>query len=111
MEHLQSRLLDQRDSVTGCGAGSRIVCCDHHDGVGSRLEDGRMEKSKMNEIVWTPATEQLPKAGGYYLTTVRGERGMIFVDIDQYYNGRWPDVELAGNKVLAWAPLPEPWEE
>ena len=36
---------------------------------------------------------------------------MIFVDIDQYYNGRWPDVELAGNKVMAWAPLPEPWEE
>ena len=51
---------------------------------------------------WIPVTERLPKENGDYLVT--GRHGAV--NKRKYEDGRW-----YGNwSVIAWMPLPEPWE-
>ena len=68
----------------------------------------------MDGMRWIPPagwiTDKDPKESGFYLTTVRNEIGQVYVDIEQYWDGKWPDVELRGLTVIAWTTLPEPEE-
>ena len=56
---------------------------------------------------WIPASEP-PKENGEYLVTMKGlnERDR-FTTINYFYEGEWENFE---EKVLAWQPLPKPYE-
>ena len=83
-----------------------------------KLDDARMDASEWAESLeymsaakvkleeqtrWIPVTERLPEKNGEYLIT--GRQGAVNKRL--YYDGYW-----YGNwSVLAWMPLPEPYEE
>ena len=85
--------------------------------MGGGLESAGDEGEKKMEqtMKWIPPTgwitDRQPEENGYYLTTVKEENGTLDVDINQFWDGHWPDVELLRNKVIAWTTLPEPEEE
>lgn len=61
---------------------------------------------------WTPISEGLPK-NDRYLTTIINEydNSLRYVMTCDFINGDWcPDDECASNNVVAWMPLPEPYE-
>lgn len=56
---------------------------------------------------WIPVTERSPKETGYYLTSTE------YNDVlhDFFCDGKWETAERFWYKVVAWMPLPEPYEE
>lgn len=60
---------------------------------------------------WIPCSERLPTEEeqdinlGVLVTLGNGYKGM---DFDWYHDGRWYDW---GDRVIAWMPLPKPYEE
>lgn len=62
----------------------------------------------INEPQWIPATERLPENDGWYICTFDGElvgQDEPFVGMDEIENGVWHD-----GCVIAWMPMPEPYE-
>lgn len=63
---------------------------------------------------WIPVNKELPKKDGEYLVTVGGDPD---VDTAWFYYGHWiPFCSIINQfgctvKVIAWMPLPEPYEE
>ena len=55
---------------------------------------------------WIPVYEKLPKQEGWYLISLGGKT-YGGADVDMYCKG-WVKY---GTHVLAWMPLPEPYEE
>ena len=55
---------------------------------------------------WIPVAERLPEDGYWLWSAVGGE-----VKKDFYYRGHWELAEKFGYEVVAWMPLPEPYEE
>ena len=62
---------------------------------------------------WIPCSERLPKLNGYYLTTIKWGEDFYEVDCYEYdsHYKEWNEVEDFGGTVVAWMPLPKPWEE
>lgn len=54
---------------------------------------------------WIPVSERLPERDGWYLISL-GDKTYGGVDVDMYCKG-WVKY---GTHVLAWMPLPEPYE-
>ena len=80
----------------------------------------------MNKEYWIPCSKKLPKPKkGEYEETVVTYRGLrpdpmtgkyiYYTSVARYYNGVWwwyEDIEVErGWKIVAWAPLPEPYQE
>lgn len=62
---------------------------------------------------WIPCSERLPEKDGEYFVTARwlGKKEVREVWIDHFQFGcQWDDFDNNGSEVLAWMPLPEPWE-
>lgn len=62
---------------------------------------------------WIPCSEGLPKKDGKYLTTILNEydNELRYVMTCYYFHDYWcPDDECASSNVIAWMPLPEPYE-
>jgi hypothetical protein len=63
---------------------------------------------------WIPVTDRLPDKDGPYLVTISGRYGHPDkVMISLYFrNLWWPDGETGWNLngVIAWMPLPEPYQ-
>ena len=65
---------------------------------------------------WIPCSERLPNESDYYLVTLRGEFNEIepcvvwFAHEDDYdCDSEWREI-TDSDTVLAWMPLPKPWE-
>lgn len=54
---------------------------------------------------WIPVSERLPEADGRYLCTYEDDIEENCVDFGSYKNGEW-----YVDKVIAWMPLPAPFE-
>lgn len=58
---------------------------------------------------WIPVSERLPEVDGEYLATIYDmDEGYKYTDIAELENGIWNYKNYI--KVLAWMPLPEPYE-
>ena len=59
---------------------------------------------------WIPCSERLPARQGYYICTCKDGSRVLKTTTIKWSNG-W---QLSGTraywKVIAWMPLPEPWE-
>ena len=62
-----------------------------------------------SELDWIPVTKKLPKKTDLYYVTIRDEDGTDYTSCMTYCINlaRW-EVEV---NVIAWMPLPEPYEE
>ena len=56
---------------------------------------------------WIPVSEP-PKENGEYLTTIKDSMGEIQMFVMTYENYCWRT--FFGDKVLAWRPIPKPYE-
>lgn len=75
----------------------------HHDTAEEMERTARFLKYR---AFWRLVAEA-PEKDGYYLVTAVGRyTGGPIVAISEYENGGWSE----GEAVLAWAPLPEPYE-
>ena len=54
---------------------------------------------------WIPVTERLPENGYWLWSATSGE-----VKKDFYWGGEWELAKKYGYEVLAWMPLPEPYQ-
>ena len=62
----------------------------------------------MAEMNWIPVAERLPEEKGLYFVTTDGRCDDDIIEVafyDQPYN-----VWYIANNVIAWMPLPEPYE-
>ena len=61
---------------------------------------------------WIPCSERHPKDGRYYVTRIDYVTNTIFTDILWYEKGIWWNRQYTGDfAVIAWMPLPKPYEE
>lgn len=73
-----------------------------------------VEKEKEEAGKWIPCSERLPDKNGEYLVTYRDDIVENYVIVRNFYNGKfepmpWSEKHI-GRKVLAWQPLPEPYQ-
>lgn len=60
---------------------------------------------------WIPVSERLPEEYGKYLATVKHLDGDCEVWEATYFKEEWAEMSNHPSwKVIAWRPLPEPWE-
>lgn len=62
---------------------------------------------------WIPVSERLPEKDGFYLATLDGEivgEEKHFSGLAEFENGKWIDDEEDYQCVLAWKPLPAPYQ-
>ena len=87
----------------------------HEDAVGFLQESGWLqdhdrqiyEQGKRDGIKWIPVTERLPEEGRYLCTYKNDPYGDgICIDFGMYEDGEW-----YASGVIAWMPLPKPYEE
>ena len=79
------------------GAINRIV-----DIIRKHINDG-----------WIPVEERLPEENGFYIATMDGEivgQEEPFVGLAEFEDGKWIDDEDDYKCVIAWRPLPEPYQ-
>lgn len=63
---------------------------------------------------WIPCSERLPEEDGIYLATLDGEivgEDKPFSGLAEFENGKWIDDEEDYQCVLAWQPLPQPYQK
>ena len=63
---------------------------------------------------WIPCSERLPEEDGFYLATLDGEivgEEKPFSGLAEFENGKWIDDEEDYQCVLAWQPLPQPYQK
>ena len=67
-----------------------------------------MSEGKIFDIdtdwAWVPVSETLPEKEDYYLTSTKS--GNVYVDFFFKHEGKF----CRERAVVAWMPLPEPWE-
>lgn len=71
-----------------------------------RVIEDTMAEITSKQPRWIPCSERLPEREGWYLTSL-GDKTYGGADVDMYCKG-WVKY---GTHVLAWMPLPEPYEE
>ena len=62
---------------------------------------------------WIPVTERLPEKDGEYLTTWIDAQKKLCVNVFLVENGVWywnQKYIFPNWRIIAWMPLPEPWE-
>lgn len=59
-------------------------------------------------ITWVNFKVRKPKQNGYYLLTVRAEKGRRRYVILGFFNDRTDWGDVPNRRVVAWAELPEP---
>lgn len=72
-----------------------------------------VEEEKERAGKWIPCSERLPKNDGFYLATIDGEiagEEKPFTGLAEFENGQWIDDEEDYKCILAWQPLPEPYQ-
>ena len=95
------------------------ITCKECDGYEAGYSAGEHDARPQGE--WIPVSERLPDKRGEYTCTLRvyhyvfdGEREHDIVEARFFetYNGtnKW-NIEYAGEKVIAWLPLPESYKE
>lgn len=59
---------------------------------------------------WIPCSERLPAKPGHYLCSFNKPNRIdnIFVDLAYWTSGRW--YGYLANEIVAWMPLPKPYE-
>lgn len=67
----------------------------------------------LEQIRWIPCNERLPEKNGNYLVTVESSDGTASIKYQtvEHYGPEWLHDEGKKRKVIAWMPLPEPYEE
>lgn len=78
--------------------------------VGKMLKELNEEQRKHR---WIPVEERLPEKDGVYLVTMVGEfvgDGNPFVGMEVFEDGTWYADEDDFRPVIAWMPLPEPYQ-
>lgn len=79
-----------------------------------------LEKNKRTQDEWIPVSEQEPDVGGIYLVTAKmvsnytSDTLTVGTDIARRVSDNiWTfgGEELKGTEIIAWMPLPEPYEE
>ena len=77
------------------------VLCEVYDMIQEQLKVGE----------WIPCSERLPKTKGNYLVTVTDYDGR-HIEIGYFDPNDLYDVDFwsTGVDIVAWQPLPEPWE-
>lgn len=68
------------------------------------IMDGKMRTG------WTPCSERLPEKKGWYLVTRMLDVGCKDVDTKFYDTENGWVMDYVETQVLAWQPLPEPWD-
>lgn len=58
---------------------------------------------------WTPCKTRLPNVGERVWITAKDRKGKWVTISSLYENGLWSN-QARGTKVIAWKPLPEPWD-
>lgn len=59
---------------------------------------------------WIPVTERLPETHDFVLVTTKQKTGQMIMRIGKYNGSEW-STGGASTNVIAWMPLPEPYEE
>lgn len=62
---------------------------------------------------WIPVSERLPENDGFYLATLDGAivgENRPFTGLAEFEDGKWIDDEEDYKCVIAWQPLPEPYQ-
>ena len=93
--------------------------CDSYDGVRCRActYDDVMDliDCMPDSYDWIPVSEQLPNEAESVIVTVRNAQGDTpyeHTTTAWYYDGIWiADNDLMCGNVIAWMPLPEPYQE
>lgn len=68
---------------------------------------------KHMNVDWIPVEERLPEENGFYIATMDGEivgQEEPFVGLAEFEDGKWIDDEDDYKCVIAWRPLPEPYQ-
>ena len=90
------------------------TCSDEDMDARLNIQDAISEK--IIEVVelpkWIPCEERLPEESGEYLVTYEwvGQSGTKYIEVEvtPFEHKRWN--ALRTETILAWMPLPEPWE-
>lgn len=87
-----------------------------YDAMSSVIKKQYPEQWKELFPQWIPVNKELPKKDGEYLVTVGGEATFPDVDTAWFYHGHWFTLSIhpynqCTVKVIAWMPLPKPYEE
>lgn len=70
-------------------------------------------KKLKEENDWIPVEERLPEENGFYIATMDGKivgQEEPFVGLAEFEDGKWIDDEDDYKCVIAWRPLPEPYQ-
>jgi hypothetical protein len=73
-----------------------------------QYEKGYRDGSRYSE--WIPCSERLPNRDGFYLATVSDYHEAIYLQFEKG-DESWIDYECTPCDVIAWMPLPEPYQE
>ena len=65
------------------------------------------EKVREQKQKWIPCEERLPETDGLYLATFTLIGIPKFTNVEKFKNNEW---ECHNGYIIAWQPLPEPWE-
>lgn len=80
------------------------------DQYGEGHFDGYFEAMNEYEPRWTLTTEGLPESKGNYLVTIKVSETCNYVGVS-YFEADDEGIIRCPNGVIAWMPLPEPYEE
>lgn len=106
MSHIKDRLKQYKDKYSDCYKYAGLYVknvLDMLEQLRSDLEQDEKENG------WIPVSERLPE-DGTYITTLDGElvgQKEPFAGMCGIKNGKWDDEDC----VIAWMPLPKPYEE
>ena len=76
---------------------------------GSCVEALDMAINALEQAAWIPCSERLPEDGDKVLCMTKTKKGNLNHVVGYHYSGGWACG--MNRNVIAWMPLPEPYEE